>query len=379
MDEDGNQWIRPRENTVEALVYGMNECDGVELDLRLSEDNRLVLHHDSRTEFGDYPECLTLDELPDYVEPIDDLLEKKDFIRRWTEEGAFTCFEFKAPHPSSGKAGGWFNAKEREKHMMKMIEELNEILDPVDFSESSTVIYSFEPKIISASKKVKTDLKFSRLRPNIRSWGNWTSQRIVATPSFIVNSLPRLMEKQRKENSPMLPCSLQYLRGIESNLSLGRSVGLEGKKLERLTKYRKGYPVYVWPSKSNSERMLLDAGLTGLTDDLSPTSVTLESGYARWTKPATQPLTKEQRLELDETPIEQHFTKLNEMKKEVSPWHELSENERFDFISSWKKRWSWERDINSLIKETSKSSLPWEAPRIIGHRGTGKSHKNGSS
>ena len=97
----------------------------------------------------------------------------------------------------------------------------------------------------------------------------------------------------------MLPCSLQYLRGIESNLSLGRTVGLEGKKLERLTKYRKGYPVYVWPSKSNSERMLLDAGLTGLTDDLSPTSVTLESGYARWTKPATQPLTKEQRVELD--------------------------------------------------------------------------------
>ena len=45
MDEDDSQWIRPRENTVEALVYGMNECDGVELDLRLSEDNRLVLHH----------------------------------------------------------------------------------------------------------------------------------------------------------------------------------------------------------------------------------------------------------------------------------------------------------------------------------------------
>ena len=67
------------------------------------------------------------------------------------------------------------------------------------------------------------------------------------------------------------------------------------------------------------------------------------------------------------------------MKKEVSPWYELSENERFDFISTWKKRWSWERDINSLIKETSKSSLHWEAPRIIGHRGTGKSHKNGSS
>ena len=57
----GKNWIRPRENTVEALVYGMQECDGVELDLRLTEDERLVLHHDSKTEFGEYPECLTLD------------------------------------------------------------------------------------------------------------------------------------------------------------------------------------------------------------------------------------------------------------------------------------------------------------------------------
>ena len=67
MGGDGSRWIRPRENTVDALVSGMNECDGVELDLRLSKDNRLVLHHDSKTEYGDYPECLTLDELPDYV------------------------------------------------------------------------------------------------------------------------------------------------------------------------------------------------------------------------------------------------------------------------------------------------------------------------
>tara|TARA_B100000900_G_C20601332_1_gene725746 strand:+ start:3689 stop:4828 length:1140 start_codon:yes stop_codon:yes gene_type:complete len=379
MEHDIKEWIRPRENTVEALVYGMNECDGVELDLRLSKDNRLVLHHDSKTEFGDYPECLTLDELPDYVEPIDDLLERKEFIKRWTEEGGFTCFELKAPHPSSGKAGGWFNSKERENHMVKMIEELNEIIKSIDFSGSGAVVYSFEPKIITASRRVKTKLKFSRLRPHIRSWGNWTSQRVVATPSFIFNSLPRLMELQRKEKSPMLPCSLQYLRGIESNLSLGRTVGLEGKKLERLTKYRKGYPIYVWPSKSNSERKLLDAGLTGLTDDLSPSSVTLESGHARWTKPATQPLTVDQRKELDRIPMEQHFEKVCEMKKEVTPWNELSDNERLEFISEWKKKWSWERDIGSLMKETSKSSLPWEAPRIIGHRGTGKSHRNKSS
>ena len=371
-------WIRPRENTVEALVYGMEQSDGVELDLRLTQDQRLILHHDSKTEFGEYPECLTIDELPDYVEPIDDLLANKDFIRRWTEEGAFTCIEFKSPHPSSGKAGGWFNGKEKEQHMINMIQNLQELLEPIERSNSSTVIYSFDPKIITASKKIKTDLKFSRLRPNIRPWGNWTTQRIVATPSFLANSLPKLMDKQRQEGSPMLPCSLQYLKGIESNINIGWTVGLEGKKLERLTKYRRGYPVYVWPSKSDSERLLLDAGLTGLTDDLSPNSVTLDTGHARWTKPATQPLTDETRKELDDTPKEEHFTKISELKKEVSPWYELSDNERIKFVDNWRKKWLWARERSTLLNETSKSSLPWEVSRIIGHRGTGSSHKGSS-
>ncbi|MBL6883248.1 MAG: hypothetical protein ISR09_02535 [Candidatus Thalassarchaeum sp.] len=376
--EETLDWVRPRENTVEALVYGMEQSDGVELDLRLTQDQRLILHHDSKTEFGEYPECLTIDELPDYVEPIDDLLANKDFIRRWTEEGAFTCIEFKSPHPSSGKAGGWFNGKEKEQHMINMIQNLQELLEPIERSNSSTVIYSFDPKIITASKKIKTDLKFSRLRPNIRQWGNWTTQRIVATPSFLANSLPKLMDKQRQEGSPMLPCSLQYLKGIESNINIGWTVGLEGKKLERLTKYRRGYPVYVWPSKSDSERLLLDAGLTGLTDDLSPNSVTLDTGHARWTKPATQPLTDETRKELDDTPKEEHFTKISELKKEVSPWYELSDNERIKFVDNWRKKWLWARERSTLLNETSKSSLPWEVSRIIGHRGTGSSHKGSS-
>ena len=376
--QDSGEWVRPRENTVDALVYGMQHSDGVELDLRLTEDKRLVLHHDSKTEFGDYPECLTLDELPEYVEPIDDLLENKDFIRRWTEEGAFTCIELKTPHPSSGKAGGWFNGREKEQHMINMIEELEDLLQPIERSNSSTVIYSFDPKLISASKKIKSNLKFSRLRPNIRSWGNWTTQRIIAAPSFLANSLPKLMDKQRQEGSPMLPCSLQYLRGIESNINIGWTVGLEGKKLKRLTKYRKGYPVYVWPSKSDSERLLLDAGLTALTDDLSPNFVTLDTGHARWTKPATQPLTDEIRKKLDETPREEHASKISELRREISPWHELSDTERKKFIENWSNRWLWERKMSMLLNETSESSLPWEVSRIIGHRGTGKSHKGGS-
>ena len=67
------EWVQPRENTIEAISYGIQVSDGVEFDLRLTEDKQLVLHHDSKTEFGDYPETMLMDELPDYVETFDDL------------------------------------------------------------------------------------------------------------------------------------------------------------------------------------------------------------------------------------------------------------------------------------------------------------------
>ena len=111
---------------------------------------------------------------------------------------------------------------------------------------------------------------------------------------------------------------------------------------------------------------------------MSPNSVTLDTGHARWTKPATQPLTDDIREELDNTHKDEHFSKISELKKEVSPWHELSDNERHKFIDNWRKRWFWERERSTLLNETSKSSLPWEVSRIIGHRGTGSSHKGSS-
>ena len=368
------EWTQPRENTIEAISYGIQASDGVEFDLRLTEDDRLVLHHDSKTEFGDYPEAMLIDDLPEYVETFDDLLENEKFVRRWTEEGAFSCIELKPPHPSSGKAGGWIGGKSRELHMIKMIEKLEESLQSIDLGESGTIVYSFEPKIISAAKKTKSKFKFSRIRPYLRQWGTWKTQRIAAAPSFLSNSLPRLMNKQRKEGSPMLPCSMQYLKGIESRINFGMTVGLKGKKLERLNKYRRGYPIYVWPCESKYERLLLDAGLTGITDYLSPEIVTLATGHARWTKPSTQPLTDEKRQELDNTPEIEHQDIISEYSKEITPWHELSDNERRGFVTNWSKKWSWERSMDAILKETSDTNMPWEVSRIIGHRGTGKTH-----
>ena len=119
---------------------------------------------------------------------------------------------------------------------------------------------------------------------------------------------------------------------------------------------------------------MLDAGLTGITDYLSPEIVTLATGHARWTKPSTQPLTDEKRQELDNTPEIEHRDIISEYSKEITPWHELSDNERMNFVTNWSKKWSWERSMDAILKETSETNMPWEVSRIIGHRGTGKTH-----
>ena len=106
---------------------------------------------------------MLIDELPEYVETFDELLENEKFVRRWTEEGAFSCIELKPPHPSSGKAGGWIGGKSRELHMIKMIEKLEESLQSIDLGESGTIVYSFEPKIISAAKRQKVNLNLVEL------------------------------------------------------------------------------------------------------------------------------------------------------------------------------------------------------------------------
>jgi hypothetical protein len=74
----------------------------------------------------------------------------------------------------------------------------------------------------------------------------------------------------------------------------------------------------------------------------------------------------------------EHASKISELQEEIPSWYELSDSERRNFVEKWKKKWLWERDIDTLLNETSESSLPWEVSRIIGHRGTGKSHRGGS-
>ncbi len=367
-------WKQPPENSLEALVHGMEVSDGVELDLRLSADGELVLFHDTKTVDGRYPECEDSSSMPDYVCTLEEILAEPGFTEPWLEGSRFACIELKAPHPSSGKTGWIMSGEARTKHMSKMIELVDEALGPLEIGKSSTVVYSFEPNLLKAARRTGSNLRFARLVPYLRPWGSSFVKRLFASPYFIALSLPRLMRLQRKVGAPMVPAALHYLDGKRRHLTIGTTVGLHGRQLTNLTRKRKGFPVFVWPAKLRLERALLDAGLTAISDELSPEVTTLPTGEARWLRPATQPLNQEHQNKLDSITAEHHGSVIAELQREVSPWPELSDSEKKEFLEGWRKKWLWERDVDALMTESDESSMPWEVSRIIGHRGAGRTY-----
>ena len=133
----------------------------------------------------------------------------------------------------------------------------------------------------------------------------------------------------------------------------------------------------VWPAKLRVEGALMDAGLTAISDELSPDVTTLPTGEARWLRPATQPLNLEQQNKLDSAATEHHASVIAELQREVVPWSELSNSEKRVFLENWSKKWLWERDVDTLMLESTESSMPWEVSRIIGHRGAGRTYGTG--
>ena len=376
-------WEQPLENSIAAHLHGMEHHDGVELDLRLSSDGELMLQHDAKLnvtpaeleERSPWVELNSAAELAESdIEAFSELVDQAGFRNRWLEQGKVVCIELKAPHPSTGLAGGWLEGKGRLEHLTQMARQVNEMLDPLDLPTSNAVIYAFDPHILRAGKAAGSTIPLARLFPRIREWGSPRLKRIVAAPSFIANSLPRLMRWQRRLGAPMLPCALDYLVAPKNMLTLGRTVSLHGKGLQRLTDMRAGFPFYVWPSTPDCEPDLLNAGLTCLSDDTSPEFVTYPNGSARWPRPATQPLDADVTTTLARDDADDHASVLAELEQQVSPWHELSDGERRSLLDGWRTRWLWGRTLDELVSDSGPDRMPWESVRIVGHRGSGRTH-----
>ena len=113
-------WEQPPENSLDALLHGMQVSDGVEFDLRLSVEGELVVYHDTRTADGRYPECEKASSMPDYVCTLDELLAESEFVEPWVNEGKFACIELKIPHPTESRM--W--------HSIEVIEMLRDYYRP---------------------------------------------------------------------------------------------------------------------------------------------------------------------------------------------------------------------------------------------------------
>ena len=173
----------------------------------------------------------------------------------------------------------------------------------------------------------------------------------------------------------MLPCAIEYFKSPTSWLPLGRKVSLQGRGLERLTASRHGMPTYVWPTRPDIEHALLRAGLTALTDYADPALTWLPSNQARWVQPATQPLDEEQWQSLEKCEVEHHLDVLSEFKDSTPTWSEADSSRRRSLIEAWRKRWKWNESTEELVEKYCDATPPWAAPRMIGHRGSGKTSR----
>ncbi len=345
------------ENSVASLQEGIERFDGVEFDLRMTSDGELVLHHDRKLAVPSakkeglpkYVEDCTLDQICEFgFDSFDDLLSNRRYMDCWLQESRFVCLELKIPHPASKAGGGWLSPSKRTEHLRKMMEMTMEKLEESGVEKNNAIFYSFHDSVGKVNRSLGGHWNAVSLRPVVPPYGSRRIQRAMTFPKFIANPLKRLVVRQRRDGAPLLPIAMEYLDGWTKHLPLGRSVSLKGKGLERFNNFRQGFPVVVWQVEDKHESLLLEAGMCPLTDNADPSVTTLPNGEPRIVRPAT-------------------------MLEEGVPWHESSASQRKKVIEVWRKKWHWNSSVEDIVSSCSATTLPWQAVRMLGHRGCGTS------
>ena len=375
-----DDWVQPRQNSIEAIAHAMTVADGAEYDIRMSSDGELVLHHNARIERSETDDLY--EGLHPYVEQnhsddlrnagfdlFSDMIEDSRVRSAWFEGDAFSCIEIKRPHPKSKIAGGYFPSQKRIDWIIRMMQRVEDIMESEPAPERTAVFYCFDPATTRAHQKADVDIPAAPINPSIPPWGPGPIRRAMALPSFARSTLPRMINRWRTSGSPVLPLAGAHLRSWSKFLHLGRPVSLKPSSIERLNRQRRGYPIHVWPAPINLERTILDAGMTVVSDEMDPTILKTSKGETRWMKPGTKPLGADLWERMSD-PSENSETLLAEAER-LPTWSNLDMTERREHLD----RLSANIYCDSISLE--EGAPPWEMPRFIGHRGAGKSHKEG--
>lgn len=379
--EEGSSWRPAPENTLQSLRHGITMFDGIEFDIRITADNQLAIHHDRTVSIPPaqlqgrpkWAEEWTLDDLTEVgFLGFEALLADKTVHEHWSGRGKMGCIEIKRPHPKSPSGGGYFGRKHHIQYIAKAMRMAEQLLDQYEIPSDNTVFYSFHRHMPQSARQSQTKRPWAALIPYIPPYGNKTFQRIKAFPTYLTTPFKKLVKTHLKQGSSMLPCAIEYFDGFTRSLPIGQHVSLKGKGLQALTKSRKGMATYVWPTKTKVEHDLLRAGLTALTDKADPGLLWLPSGHLRWTQPGTRPLDETQWSVLEQATYENH-QEIHSMLMETTPlWADCDSERRNKLIREWKEKWNWSESVEALLARYDGATPPWSAPRIIGHRGSGK-------
>ena len=373
------------ENSLNSLVHGMELFDAIEFDVRLTKDDQVIIHHDRKVSIdpklrqGRTPlvEDWELDELLELgFCSLEMLLEDSRIQQAVQEQGKVMVVESKRPSYNVKRSGGWFAKNKHDMHMGATMRRVEELLDQYEIPQQSTVHYAFHKSMKEAARLGEIQRNWSTLLPMVRPFAGRKTHRALAFPEFFTTSFARLMKKHQRNASPMMPCAIEYLTWPTNRIPLGKTVGLRGKSLERLTKIRQGFPVYLWPVSAKIEHAVLNAGLSVLTDASDPAMTWLPSGHARWTQPATLPLDETQYMRLKNATKEDHLSVLKSIKNNVTPWMESDVSRKRELLTYWRQRWQWKTSVEDLLAfEETNGSMPWQIVRMIGHRGAGKTKR----
>ena len=373
------------ENTLDSLVHGMEFFDAIEFDVRLTKDNQVIIHHDRKVSIdkqlrqgtSPFVEDWDLDDLRELgFCSLEMLLEHPLIQQAVQEQGKVIVVETKRPSFSVKRSGGWFAKNKHDAHMGATMKCVEALLDQYEIPQQSTVHYAFHKSMKDAARVGEIQRNWSTLLPMVQPFAGRKIQRTLAFPEFLTTSFARLMRKHQQKASPMMPCAIEYLTWPTNRIPLGKTVGLRGKPLERLTKIRQGFPVYLWPVSPTIEHDVLNAGLSALTDSSDPAMTWLPSGHARWAQPATLPLDETQSNRLKNATKEEHLSVLKSLKKEVTPWMECDVSRKRELLTYWRQRWQWKSSVDDLLTfEEMNGSMPWHIVRMIGHRGAGKTKR----
>ena len=382
--EEVEAWVQAPENTLDSLRHGIVHFDGIEFDIRVTADRQLVVHHDRdvsvpKVHLSDkspWVEEWTLDDLVGLgFLAFDDLLDDAEVQRQWVEKGKMGCIEIKRPHPKATPGGGYFGRQRHNEHIALAMRLAEDALEQRAIPVENTVFYAFHKGMPESAALAGTSRPWAALIPYIPPYGNRTTQRLQAFPQYLTTPFRRLVRRHEQQGSSMLPCAVEYFHSRTRHLSLGRAVGLRNGGRQRLDRHRNGMATYVWPTRPQIEHDLLRAGLTGLTDHADPTLTWLPSGHPRWNQPGTRPLDDDQWNRLASAEHDDHQTILAELQNETPTWAEADVARRRQLVEEWRSAWSWSGSLESVLASANGTTPPWSAPRLIGHRGSGKTSR----